>query len=261
MLKEIFDIEKPVIGVLHLLPLPGSPRGRSFNEVLNRAFLDAMLLEEGGVDGIIVENLGDAPYPKDKVDYSVVAYMTAILKELRLTLSIPVGVNILRNAVDAAIAVAKAGGGKFVRANVWMGVYVTGEGIIEGRADEFLRYRKFIGADDVKIFADFRVKHASPLVARELEIEVKEFVERGLVDALIVTGSATGVPPSPKYVGRIKTLAEKTPVLVGSGVTYENVAEFMEVADGVIIASYFKIGGKLSLERIRKFMSAVKKLR
>ena len=220
-----------------------------------------MILEEGGVDGLIVENYHDTPYFKDSVGYEVVAYMTTIVKELTLSTSLPIGVNILRNAVKAAIATAHAGGGKFVRANVWMGVYVTGEGLIEGVAAEALRYRRAIGADSIKIFADFRVKHAAPLVSRELEVEVREYIERGGADALIVTGAATGQPPSLRYVERVKKAAGEAPVIVGSGVTAGNVGEFLKVADGVIVASYFKADGRIDLESVKRLTAAARKHR
>ncbi len=261
-LVEIFGVEKPVIGVIHLDPLPGSPGMRRFEDVLRKAVLDGMILEEGGVDGLIVENFGDAPYVKDRVGYEVVACMTTIVKELTLSTSLPIGVNVLRNAVEAAIAVAYAGGARFVRANVWMGVYATGEGLLEGVAGRALRYRRAIGADEIRVFADFRVKHAAPLVARELEVEVKEYVERGGADVLIVTGAMTGQPPSVRYVERVKKAAEDFPVLVGSGVTAENVGEFLRVADGVIVASYFKApDGRIELENVRRLVEAARRYR
>lgn len=262
---EIFGVSKPVIGVVHLLPLPGSPRGTDFETVIRRAVLDSMVLESGGVDGILIENYGDVPYLKEHVDYSTIAYMTAVVKEVVMSVSAPVGVNVLRNAADAAIAIACAAKGKFIRANIWMGAYLTPEGIIEGRCGEVLRYRKNIRCEDIKIYADIRVKHATPLVVRDVTDEVEEYISRGLVDGIIVTGPKTGIAPSPKYIGLVKSAAGETPVLIGSGVNPENAPDLLELADGCIVGTYFKKDGiienPIDIKRVRKLMRVIEELR
>ncbi|MGB9729429.1 MAG: BtpA/SgcQ family protein [Thermoprotei archaeon] len=262
---EPFGIEKPIIGVIHLLPLPGSPKGQSFDSVLKRAVSEALILEEGGVDGLIIENFGDAPYVKDNASPETIAFMTAIAKEISMSVSLPLGINILRNCVDSAIAVAAATGGKFVRANVWVGVYITDQGVIEGKAHNILRFRKALGADHIKIFADVRVKHAHPIVPISIEDEVKDNIERGLADALIVTGPRTGQPPSSDYVSNVKKVAGEVPVLIGSGLNLNNTKELLTIADGAIVGTFFKVDGiitnPIDIKRVRSLISLVKELR
>ncbi len=262
---EPFGIEKPIIGVIHLLPLPGSPKGQSFDSVLKRAVSEALILEEGGVDGLIIENFGDAPYVKDNAGPETIAFMTAIAKEISMSVSLPLGINILRNCVDSAIAVAAATGGKFVRANVWVGVYITDQGLIEGKAYSALRFRKALGADHIKIFADVRVKHAHPIVPISIEDEVKDNIERGLADALIVTGPRTGQPPSSEYVSNVKKVAGEVPVLIGSGLNLNNTKELLTIADGAIVGTFFKADGiitnPIDIKRVRSLISLVKELR
>ncbi|MEM3833000.1 MAG: BtpA/SgcQ family protein [Thermoprotei archaeon] len=262
---EPFGVEKPVIGVIHLLPLPGSPRGQSFDSVLKRAVSEALILEEGGVDGLIIENFGDAPYVKDNASPETIAFMTAIAKEISMSVSLTLGINVLRNCVDSAIAIAAATGGKFVRANVWTGVYITDQGLIEGKASSVLRFRKALVADHIKIFADIRVKHAHPIVPISLEDEVKDNIERGLADALVVTGPRTGQPPSSDYVSNVKKVAGEVPVLVGSGLNLNNVKELLTIADGAIVGTFFKVDGiitnPIDIKRVRSLISIVKELR
>lgn len=262
---EPFDIEKPIIGVIHLLPLPGTPRGQNFDLVLKRAVSEALILEEGGVDGLIIENFGDLPYAKDVAGYETVAFMTAITKEISMSVSLPLGINILRNCVEPAIAVAAAAGGKFVRANVWMGAYLTDQGLIEGKAYSALRFRKMLEANHIKIFADIRVKHAHPLVPISIEDEVKDNIERGLADALIVTGSRTGQPPASDYVSNVKKIAGNVPVLIGSGLNTNNAKELLTIADGGIVGTFFKVDGiitnPIDIKRVRALMTIVKEIR
>ncbi len=262
---EPFDIEKPIIGVIHLLPLPGTPKGQSFDLVLKRAVSEALILEEGGVDGLIIENFGDIPYVKDIAGPETIAFMTAIMREISMSVSLPLGINILRNCVESAIAVAAAAGGKFVRANIWMGAYLTDQGLIEGKAYNALRFRRMINADHIKIFADIRVKHAHPLVPINIEDEVKDNIERGLADALIVTGSRTGQPPAPDYVSNVKKIAGNTPILIGSGLNINNVKELLSIADGAIVGTFFKVDNvvtnPIDIKRVRALMSVVKEMR
>lgn len=228
-------------------PLPGSPDGEGMAPVLNRALTDATALERGGVDAVLVENFGDAPFYPEDVPKHTVASMTRVATELADAVSVPLGVNVLRNDVGAAIAVADATGGRFVRANVHTGVRVTDQGVVEGRAHETIRFRAHLDAD-VAVFADVDVKHSTPVSARYDPVAaVEDVLDRGLADGVIVSGRATGESPSLERVRRMKTAACSTDgdsrVLVGSGVTPETVTELVDVADGAIVGSAFKPGG------------------
>jgi hypothetical protein len=240
--------------VVHLLPLPGSPRfADDFDAVIQRALLDAHALVEGGADGIIVENFGDAPFHK-YVEPHTVAAMAIVVREVVRVVNLPVGVNALRNDAKAAIAIAATAGAQFIRVNVHIGAMATDQGIIEGRADETLRYRKALGAD-VKIFADVFVKHAAPLGAQTLEQAAKDTVYRGLADVLIVSGVGTGEATDLDDVRCVKAVVPDVPIFIGSGVNVDNIAEVLKVADGVIVGTSLKGDGKVEnavdVERVR----------
>lgn len=232
-----------LIGVVHLPALPGSPRARlSLDECLAIAQLDARALVEGGADGVIVENFHDAPFFAETVPPITVAAMTAICVALRGAIPVELGVNVLRNDAAAALSIAVASGADFVRVNVHTGAMLTDQGIINGRAAETLRLRRQLGAEHVRILADVLVKHAVPLGPQRLEDAIADAVERGLADGVIVTGSATGVAASAEDVRRAAG-ATTAPVLVGSGVSLENVGDFVPPAAGVIVGSWLKVGG------------------
>jgi len=265
VLEQIFGAPKYVIGVVHLSPLPGSPRwGGEMSQVLDRAVADARALEGGGVDGLIVENFGDAPFCKDRVEAHTVSAMALAVSAVGETVQMPVGVNVLRNDSRSALAIAAVTGASFVRVNVHTGAMLTDQGLIEGRAYETIRYRKELGAK-TKILADVLVKHAAPLGDQTLEQSAKDTVYRGLADALIVTGSGTGEPTAREDVQRTKEAVPDYPVLVGSGVHEGNVAELLSLADGVIVGTSLKEDGMVTnpvdQTRVARLVAAVKELR
>jgi membrane complex biogenesis BtpA family protein len=192
-LADLFPAPKPIIAPLQLLPLPGSPRfGGSVDAVVDAALTDLEALESGGVDGFILENLGDAPFLKNEVPPETVASMGRLAAEVRRRTDRPFGVNVLRNAGRAALAVAHAFGGSFVRVNVLTEAYVTDQGLVEGIAADLLRARRALAAERVAVFADVHVKHAAPLLARPIRESALDMVERGGADVLVVSGSRTG---------------------------------------------------------------------
>ncbi|MCC6314074.1 MAG: BtpA/SgcQ family protein, partial [Thermomicrobiales bacterium] len=187
-----------VVGVVHLPPLPGSARGGPAGvlpALLAAARRDALAYVEGGADALIVENFGDIPFAKDTVAAHTVAAMTLAVAAVREAAGIPVGVNVLRNDVLAAVSIAAVSGAAFVRANIYVGAAVTDQGIIEGRAEEAQALIRRLSAD-VAVWADVDVKHAAPLAPRPLPDLAEDAVERGLAAAVIVTGRATGQPVS-----------------------------------------------------------------
>jgi uncharacterized protein len=261
--QQLFRTDHPVIGVVHLLPLPTSPRwGGNLKAVIDRAEQETLALASGGVDGIIVENFFDAPFTKGQVDPVVVSAMTVIVKKLLGLVSIPIGLNVLRNDAHSAMAIAGATGAAFIRVNVLTGVMATDQGLIEGCAHQLLRYRRELGWD-VKIFADVLVKHARPLGTPNLTTAVREAIDRGLADAVILSGWATGSPPSLEDLELAQAAAVRTPVLIGSGADWENISTLIQAADGVIVSSSLKRQGKIELSidpiRVSQFVEAMRR--
>jgi membrane complex biogenesis BtpA family protein len=252
-----------IIGMLHVPALPGSPRSElSFNAILDWVFKDGDALAGGGVDALILENFGDVPFYPHRVPPHTVAFMTAIAREVKRAFNLPLGINVLRNDAETAIAIASAVSAEFIRVNIHIGARVTDQGIIEGAAHQTLRYRKLLSSD-VQIFADVNVKHSAPITARPLEEEVEEVVSRGCADAVIVTGSATGKQTALEELKTAKRAAGPVPVFAGSGVDAQNVAEVLKIADGAIVGTSFKRDGvttnPVERDRVRLFMEAVRR--
>jgi uncharacterized protein len=261
-LKQIFNTTQPIIGVVHLLSLPTSARwGGSLSAIIDRAEQEAVALASGGVNSIIVENFFDAPFPKSRVDPAVVSAMTTVVSRLRALVSMPIGINVLRNDSLSAMAIASCTGAAFIRVNVLSGVMATDQGLIEGCAHELLRYRRELGSD-VKIIADVLVKHAQPLSSSDITTAVQETIDRGLADAIILSGVATGSPPSIEDLKQAKEAAGSTPIIIGSGADFSNISSLMQFADGVIVSSSLKRQGKIenSIDPIRvsQFVEAMR---
>ena len=239
-LAELFGASSPIIGMLHLRPLPGSPdSGDTLSSVRERMLQDCRALLDGGVHGLILENYGDSPYYPGPVPPHTVAYMTALAKEVRGLTSKPLGINVLRNDGLSAMAIASAVGARFIRINVYTGARVSGEGLIQGQAHEVVRYRRALGSD-VRIFADVDVKHSTGLGSVELKDEVRETIIRGKADVVIVSGRVTGIETSMADLREAKAAAGSVPVLAGSGVTVATVADTLRHADGAIVGTGFK---------------------
>ncbi|MEO0539647.1 MAG: BtpA/SgcQ family protein [Cyanobacteria bacterium P01_A01_bin.105] len=260
-LERLFGTPHPMIGVIHLLPLPGSVRWQgSLSAVVERAIQEATALASGGAHGLIVENFCDVPFPKDRVDPAVVSAVSVVVERLRHLVSLPIGINLLRNDAKSAMAVAACTGARFIRVNVLTGIMATDQGLIEGQAHDLMRYRRELGCD-VKVFADVLVKHAVPLGSPNLTTAVQETLHRGLADGVIVSGWATGSPPQREELALAKAAAASAPVLIGSGASLENIAELMAVADGVIVSSSLKRRGQIEQpidpNRVRHFRAAM----
>lgn len=243
--NSLFQTEKPVIGVIHLPPLPGAPRNlEKIEKILERALEDAKKLEEGGINGIIVENYGDVPYYPESVPPETITSMTVICYEISKKISLPLGINVLRNDAKTALAIALATKASFIRVNVHISAMLTDQGLIQGKAHETLRYRSNLKID-TKIFADVKVKHAKPITPpTSIEEEAKEAVYRGQADAIIITGERTGISPNPGNILKVKQALPETPCLVGSGITPKNAKEMLKIADGCIVGTSIKINKK-----------------
>ncbi len=260
-LKQIFKTSTPVIGVVHLLPLPTSPRwSGSLKTVIDRAEQEAAALAAGGVDGLIIENFFDAPFTKDQVDPAVVSAISLVVQRVMNLVMLPVGINVLRNDARSALAIAACTGAKFIRVNVLTGVMATDQGLIEGQAHHILRYRRELGCD-IKILADVLVKHARPLGAPNLTTAVRETIERGLADGVILSGWATGSPPNLEDLELAMDAAKGVPVFIGSGADWENIPSLIQFADGVIVSSSLKRHGNIEQPvdpiRVSRFVESV----
>ncbi len=229
--------------MVHLLPLPGAPRwGGSMAAVVERALADAQALESAGFDGLLVENYGDVPFYPDQAPPETLAAMAVCVREVARATRLPVGVNLLRNDAAGALSVANGAGARFIRVNVHTGVMATDQGLLSGRAHETVRLRERLGAE-VAILADVWVKHAVPLPGTTLEQAAEDTWDRGMADALVVSGSGTGKPTDLTHVEAVKAVVPEAPVLIGSGVTSGNVRAALRVADGAIVGSAIARGG------------------
>jgi hypothetical protein len=256
-------LEKVVIGMLHLPALPGAPsyagdwkKGR---EMLLR---DVEVLTAGGVDGLMMENFGDVPFYPGRVPAYVATMMTALAMEVRRTSNLPLGINVLRNDGQTALAVAHAVGAEFIRVNVLCGARVADQGVLQGIAHHLLRERAMLGATNVKIMADVDVKHSAPLAARPIADEVDDTLERGLADALVVSGAGTGKTTDLQKVRDVKAAAaDRAPVFIGSGITSQSVRSYFDVADGFIVGTALKRDGvataSVDADRVGQLMRAV----
>jgi hypothetical protein len=230
--------------------------------VIDRAEQEVTALASGGVDGVIVENFFDAPFTKNQVDPAVVSAMTLIVQRLMNLVTLPVGINVLRNDAQSALAIATCVRAQFIRVNVLTGVMATDQGLIEGQAHQLLRYRRELGSD-VKILADVLVKHARPLGSPNLTTAVQETIERGLADGVILSGWATGSPPTLEDLELASAAANGTPVFIGSGASWENISTLMQAADGVIVSSSLKRRGRIEQPidpiRVSQFVEAARR--
>ena len=267
-IEAIFGRRKAVIGVIHLRALPGSPDydGASMDSLLAHALSEAERYRAGGLDGLIVENHGDIPFAKPAdLGPETAACMAVITQAVRSATRLPVGVNVLANGAVQALAVAKAAGAAFIRVNQWANAYVANEGFMEGRAAEAARYRAWLHARNVKIFADVHVKHGAHAITADRSIqELARDVEFFDADVAIATGQRTGDSATTE---ELRTIAAGTslPVAVGSGVNPANVGDILSIADAVIVASYLKQDGvwwnEVDPARVATFMAAVAKAR
>jgi uncharacterized protein len=246
MSKLFGSHRKLLIGVVHLRPLPGSPRWKGcLDDVINAAVADARSYERGGAHAVFIENFGDVPFTKGSVGPETIAAMAAAGCAVREAVKLPIGFNVLRNDARAALALCAACGGGFIRVNVHSGAMLTDQGLIEGDAYNTVRYCGRV-CPRAEIFADVHVKHAVPLGDWSLEEAAHDTAERGLADALIVSGVGTRQAADIADVERVRAAGPKTKLLLGSGVTVANVKSYLRFADGVIVGSSLKRDGRLA---------------
>jgi len=262
--QDLFGERKPLIGVLHLLPLPGAPLYEgAIQKVYDQALAELEVFKRHRLDSVIVENFRDMPYFPGRVPAETVAAMAAVSREIVRAADMPVGINVLRSDGEAAIAVATASGAHYVRINVHMGAVVADQGIVQGSSQFSVRLRNALKSRAL-IFADIAVKHAAPVAGRSLDIETRDLTERGLADAVIVTGDRTGVETSVTDVDIVRR-STALPLLVGSGATPENIEQTLSKVNGLIVGSYFKKDGAghnlVDESRVQRFVRRFAELR
>ncbi len=246
--------------MIHLDALPGTPAHRSdLKTIAAKAVTEAKIYRDCGVHGIMIENMHDTPYLRGKVGPEIVAAMAIITREVKIASKLPCGIQILAAANHEALAVAHAAGLDFIRVEGFAFAHVADEGLIQACAGELLRYRKQLGAERVQIWADIKKKHSAHAITADVGIDLTaEAVEFMRGDAVIVTGAMTGDAPTPEDVTRAKRLT-RLPVYLGSGITKDNLREFLSIADGFIIGSHFKRDGvwsnTIDSKRVKNFMT------
>jgi len=235
-----------LIGVVHLKPLPGSPRwDGSMKAVIRAAVADAVAYAQGGASAVVVENFGDLPFTRTRVPAETVAAMAVAGQAVRAAVRLPIGFNLLRNDPASGLALCAACGGDFIRVNIHTGGMLTDQGLIEGDAFHTLRRRRELGLEHVAILADVHVKHAVPLGDQPFSEAARDTVERGLADAVIVSGFGTGRPTEVADVREARQACNSAPILLGSGVTVKNVGGYLPFANGFIVGSSLKRGGRI----------------
>jgi len=261
-------VEKPLIGDIHCAPMPGTPRYRdeSMDAIIRRAVEDAQAYEQGGMEGLIIENHGDIPFLQpDEIGPEVIAAMAVVVKAVSEAVALPYGINLLANSAIGGLAIAKATGASFIRVNQWVNAYVSNEGLIQGESSRALRYRRHIGAENVAIFADVHVKHgAHAIVGDRAVAEQARDVEFYDADVAIVTGNRTGDSVPAEEIEAVRA-GTRLPVIAGSGTTAENAPTILRALDGAIVGSSLKHGGvwwnQVDVAHVRALVDQVRALR
>jgi uncharacterized protein len=264
-IRDIFGTDKVLIGMIHCPAFPGAPRyrGTEMATIYDACMRDAEALIEGGMHGLIVENHGDIPFSKpEDIGPETAAFMAVVTDRIARAVGVPLGINVLANAPIPAFAIAMAGGAKFIRVNQWANAYVANEGFMEGRAAEAMRYRSLLRAEHIKVFADSHVKHGSHAIVADRPIdELTRDLAFFDADVVIATGQRTG---NAATIAEIETIGAAThlPLLVGSGVDKDNVAEILKRTNGVIVASSLKQDGvwwnPVDIARVRELRAAAR---
>jgi len=264
--KKLFGINKAIVGVIHVDALPGTPEYKGDVEsIINNAVKEAIIYKDSGIDVIAIENMHDIPYLKRNVGPEIISLMSIIGREVKKVSQLPCGIQILAGANKGALAAAHSAGMDFIRSEGFVFAHVADEGIMESDAGELLRYRKQIGAEDILIFTDIKKKHSSHTITSDVDIiQTATAAEFFLSNGVVVTGISTGKEPDIDELKKVYG-ALKIPVIIGSGLTADNIEKYYRFADAFIIGSYFKRGGdwrnKVDAERVKALMDKINKLK
>lgn len=264
--KKIFPAAHPIIGMIHIQALPGTPNYKGdIDFILEEAVKEALLYKSSGIDALMIENMHDVPYQKNTVGPEICSMMTLVANAIKQETNLVMGIQILAGANKEALAVAKAAQLDFIRAEGFVFGHVADEGYIDSQAAKLLRYRKQIDAAHIAVFTDIKKKHSSHAVTADVDIvETAHAAEFFLSDGLIVTGKQTGSEADSSEIKAVKN-ATKLPVIIGSGVNLDNVEQYLPISDALIVGSYFKKDSywknELERKRIEQFMEKVTSIR
>ena len=241
--RDRLGLPRALIGMLHVGALPGTPSAQTpLEAIVEQAIADARIYRDEGFTALAIENMHDRPYLRGAVGPEIVAAMSIVAREVRRDVTLPLGIQILAGANREALAAAHASGADFVRVEGFVYAHVADEGVIESCAGELLRYRRLIGADRVLVLADIKKKHSAHAITADVSIvETAKAAEMFLADGLIVSGPATGIAASPAEVRNVAD-GVRLPVLVGSGLSADNLSQFAH-ATGFIVGSSVKRDG------------------
>jgi len=239
----LFGVKRALIGVVHLQALPGTPANKfDVGQITATAVDEARVYRDAGFHAILIENTHDRPYLKTKVGPEIVATMSVVGAAVRKSVELPLGIQVLAGANESAVAVALACDASFVRVEGFVFAHVADEGLIESSAATLLRYRRAVGAEHIRVFADIKKKHSAHAITADVDIvETAKAAEFFSVEGVIVSGVATGEPAQPDEVAAVAG-AVSVPTLVGSGITADNINEFA-AADAFIVGSSIKKDG------------------
>ena len=260
--------QKPIVGVLHVPALPGTPRNKlRFAEIREWVTRDAEAYWAGGVsslglDVMLLENSGDAPYYPERVPAETVAFLTALACHVRSKFDLPLGINVLRSDGESALAIAAASGAEFIRVATYSGARAADQSSLLGNAHRIQRLKHALGCD-VMIFADVLIRRsATPMGSRAIEDVVEDTVHRALADAVIITGPETEAPPDMLPLQTARMAAKGALVFAGSGAREVTIPSILEIVDGAIVGSAFKVDGVVTNpvdgERVKRFMDAAR---
>lgn len=264
-LHSIQSISKPVIGMIHLQAMPGTPAYKgSVKEIVRHAIEEAIIYQKAGINGLMIENMHDTPYIIREIGNEVSSLMGIIGYEIKKQTKLPCGIQILAGANKAALAVANSAGLDFIRAEGFVFGHVADEGWMDADAGDLLRYRKMIGAEQIAIFTDIKKKHSAHALTADIDIvETAKAATFFRSDGLIITGKATGLAADLEEIKAVKENT-KLPILIGSGITLENLETYFSISDAFIVGSWFKKNGywenELEAQKVSDFMEKVKVL-
>ena len=252
------------IGVVHLPPLPGAPApSPGFANIRERALADARALADGGADGVILENFGDAPFERAHVSPFTVAIMTRLALAIRSDCPrLSLGINVLRNDALSGLGIAAASDADFIRVNVFTGVTATDQGIIEGPARQLHLERNRLGAR-VQFAADVHVKHGFPLNESPIEQAAEDTRKRGMADALILSGDSTGKPTSLETIQRVRHALPNAPLWIGSGFQPEQLEHIHPMVDAIVVGTWLRsndLANPISIHRVQALRDRLSKL-
>jgi len=263
---NLFNIYKPIIGMIHVSALPGTPNYRgSVKQIIEQAKMEALIYKENGIDAIAIENMHDVPYLKRKVGPEITSLMSVIGYEVKNLTKLPSGIQVLAGANIDALAAALSAGLDFVRTEGFVFAHIADEGLMESDAGELLRYRKHIAAENILIFTDIKKKHSSHSITSDVDIiETAKAAQFFLSDGIIITGSSTGYEADIDDVKKVK-YEINIPVIIGSGIAMKNIDKYLPFADAFIVGSSLKKKGmwenEVDPKRVKEFMKNINLLR